>query len=358
MSGYDYGNARLRAMKSRLLSRRELEALAGVGSLRGLIAALTKTTYRKPVEAAMVHASGIDCIAEALRQDLIDTFGRIREFYIGHERDLVDIVLRIYDVHNLKTILRGLSQNAPSGEIITSLLPVGELSYSTLAELTRAPNPRAAIDLLASMRLPIAQPLLKLRAERPGADTPETELALEHWYFQRARQHLQRSPLGAGHLIAFLELEADLTNLLTVLRFAHAPAERRVLPRWLGADGFRRLFIDPGRLSFELLTSAGDQETPEAAVEALAGTPYEPLLRAGLEAYAQSGRLSDFEKYLRHFRLRWMAGLIAKDPLGIGVLLGYLALKTSEVSNLRWLAQGIRLGLKTEEIRRDLEFVS
>jgi len=34
MYGYDYGNARLRVMKSRLLSRRELEALLDVESLQ------------------------------------------------------------------------------------------------------------------------------------------------------------------------------------------------------------------------------------------------------------------------------------------------------------------------------------
>ena len=53
MSDYDYGNARLRAMKSRLLSWRELETLINIDNLQGLIAALTKTAYRKPVEAAL-----------------------------------------------------------------------------------------------------------------------------------------------------------------------------------------------------------------------------------------------------------------------------------------------------------------
>jgi vacuolar-type H+-ATPase subunit C/Vma6 len=67
MSGYDYGNARLRAMKSRLLSGRDLEALAEIGSLDGLIAALAKTVYRETVEIALVRASGLACVNEALR---------------------------------------------------------------------------------------------------------------------------------------------------------------------------------------------------------------------------------------------------------------------------------------------------
>ena len=53
-----------------------------------------------------------------------------------------------------------------------------------------------------------------------------------------------------------------------------------------------------------------------------------------------------------------MAAQISRDPLGIGVLLGYVALKVNEVANLRWIAQGINLGLKSEAIRAGLEIVA
>jgi vacuolar-type H+-ATPase subunit C/Vma6 len=43
--------------------------------------------------------------------------------------------------------------------------------------------------------------------------------------------------------------------------------------------------------------------------------------------------------------------------LGIGVVLGYIAIKTNEVSNIRWIAHGIDLGLKAETIRNELEMV-
>ena len=95
----------------------------------------------------------------------------------------------------------------------------------------------------------------------------------------------------------------------------------------------------------------------EAAVEILARAPYEPPLRAGLGAYMRSARLGEFEGHLRGFRLRWMARLIATDPLGIGVPLGYSALKVNEVANLRWVAQGINLGLDADAITAELEFV-
>ena len=137
MADFDYGNARLHAMKSRLLSQHRLETLADNASLSGLIATLAQTSYRKPVEAALTRASGLDCINEALRLDLTGTLGNIRSFYQDQAVELVAIVLRTYDIHNLKTILRGLTKNLPPGDILPVLLPVGDLNYFTLADLTR-----------------------------------------------------------------------------------------------------------------------------------------------------------------------------------------------------------------------------
>ncbi|MFN2266476.1 MAG: V-type ATPase subunit [Anaerolineales bacterium] len=358
MSGYDYGNARLHAMKSRLLSRSEIEELVALDNLQVLIAALTKTAYRKSIGVALAHTSGMSCIAEALRNDLINTLGKIRKFYQGQAGEMVTVMLRRYDIKNLKAILRGMGKSVPAGEILASLLPIGELEYGTLTELARAPGPRAFIDLLASMGLPFAQPLLLLRSERPEVSTHEMELVLDQWYFQEAFQTCQHVRGGGSVLLFSLQLEADLTNLLTVLRFAHAPAERKVLKDWFDTGDLEGLFVGPGKLSFSLLADAGSQDTIESAIKILTETPYKAALNAGLQAYAQAARLSDFEKQLNRFRLNWMSRQFVNDPLGIGVFLGYLYLKVNEVSNIRWIAQAIQLEIKTNTIRSEMVFVS
>ena len=89
----------------------------------------------------------------------------------------------------------------------------------------------------------------------------------------------------------------------------------------------------------------------------MAGTPYTTALQAGLTAFRASGRLSDFERHLRLYRLHWMRKQIVQDPLGIGVPVGYLALKANEVSNLRWIAHGLRQGLDSRAIRAGLELL-
>jgi V/A-type H+/Na+-transporting ATPase subunit C len=358
MSDYDYGNARLHVMKSRLLGRSELEALTGTGSLQGLIAVMTKTVYQKSVEAALTRATGMQIIDEALRTDLVNTVGKIHGFYMESAGKMVAIILRTYDIHNLKAILRGLSKNVPAGDILTVLLPIGELSMSTLRELAQLNNLREAIDMLASMGLSLAWPLLNVRAEVPGAEIFEMELALDKWYHEKVRQSLRSETGRVDPLSYALALEADLANVLTVLRFAQYPDERDLLRDRLGTDEIEHLFIGPGRIPYESLLNAYRQDSVIAAVETLAGTLLGPALHAGLEAYSRSNRLSDIERQLRRYRLEWMAEQVTKDPLGIGVVLGYVALKTNEVGNIRWIAQGINLGLKADAIRAELVLVS
>jgi len=107
-----------------------------------------------------------------------------------------------------------------------------------------------------------------------------------------------------------------------------------------------------------LLANACRQDTVASAIETLSGTSLEPALQAGLEVYTHSNHLSDIERQLKRYRLQWMAGQIKKDPLGIGVVLGYVALKVNEIGNIRRIMQGISLGLKADAIRAELEAVS
>lgn len=354
MAEFDYGNARLHAMKSRLLTRRALEGLAEAGSVQGLITALTNTAYREAVEAALVRLTGMACLAEALRTDLVATVGKVRAFFSGRAGELAGIVLRRYDLHNVKTVLRGLAQHAPASDILASTLPVGDLRPADLAQLAGAANFRAAIDLLATWRAPLARPLLELRAHRPGAEVPELELALDRWHMRAALQVARAADEDGRPLLEALTLEADAANILTALRLIGVPDRAAVLRQRFGVDDVTLLFIGPGRAPFAPLAEAAHQPSVAHAVNVLAETPYGPLLAGAMESYSATGRLSVFERALARRQLEHAAGLIARDPLGIGVLVGYVALKTNEVANLRLIAHGLMLGEKPDQIRAEL----
>jgi len=116
------------------------------------------------------------------------------------------------------------------------------------------------------------------------------------------------------------------------------------------------LFIGPGHIPLGLLAEAARQPSVTEAVNALAGTLYGATLQGAMEKYATANRLSVFERALMRQQLQHAVGFFAADPLGIGVLLGYVVLKTNEVANLRAIAQGLMLGEKSDRIRAELMF--
>jgi vacuolar-type H+-ATPase subunit C/Vma6 len=67
--------------------------------------------------------------------------------------------------------------------------------------------------------------------------------------------------------------------------------------------------------------------------------------------------LSSIEKSLRRFRLEKLVSLIPKDPLGIGLVMGYIALKINEVNNLSCIAHALHIGLNPEAIRLEVEWI-
>lgn len=353
MSDFDYANARLRAMKSRLLSRRTLNDLAEVGSVPALMTALAETAYREAVQTALARTAearvGVKDLAEALRDDLAATVGQASGFFSepGTARRLAILVLRRYDVHNVKAILRGLARQAPADEILAAALPVAELRPADLAGLARAANVRAAIDLLATWRIPLAQPLLELNAARRngGADVPDLELALERWHLRTALDLAANAGDAGAVLLTALKLQADATNVLTALRLVGEPGAP--------ADA-AGLFVAPGNLPLPLLKAAASRNTVSEAVGVLAHTSYGPALSRALARYEITLRRSDFERALAQLELEYAARLFVRDPLGIGVLVGYVALKTNEVANLRTLAQGLTLGEKPDRIRAEM----
>lgn len=354
MSGFDYGNARLRAMKSRLLSHQQLAELAAVESNPAFINALLKTSYQLVIELALVQFSGLDALNWARRQDFLHTIGKIRYFYRGKTAELVGWVLCRYDVDNLKAILRGLSHQVPADEILAGTLPAGELKPADLAQLASQTNVRAAIDLLSTWRIPLAHPLLALRAEQPGADLLQIELALERWYFQAAERAAAAN--GALSLQQSLRIGADVFNLMTALRLVGLTESVAFLRQQFNTDEATPLFVGPGMVPVATLVDMVRQPTLVRAISKLAGTPFAALFNQTLARYKTTLRLSMFEFELARYQLNQAAYLSAGDALGVGVLIGYLALKTAEMRNLHRIALGIELREQPDQIRQELIF--
>ena len=356
--GYGYGNARLRAMHSRLLTEAGYDRLLGNANADELITALAETPYKEDIEIALVRVGGVACVYEAMRANLTRTLRKVRSFFEGEPRHLVDLLLRRWDRHNLLAILRGQSREVSVEMVLSSLVPVGQLDEVSLRELARQPGLRAAIDLMTTWHLSYAGALRQVWARTggdPGLD--RLELALNRFHYASMWEALSQGNGNRAIVREQVRTEVDLLNVSTALRLARNPDIIPTVRRRYQSADVRPLLIEPsghlpvGHLA-GLVSEAGELRD---IVRGLGDTRYGRALEAGWSRYrAGEDGFAALERELERWAAERGARMFTRDPLSIAIPIGYLDCKQIEVANLRLVAQAVALGMKREQVRRDL----
>jgi V/A-type H+/Na+-transporting ATPase subunit C len=348
---YGYINARVRGMKSRLLSHRALDDLILKPDLESLITELENGPYREEILEAKGKLSGILCIEYALRQNFIKTFQKIQSFATSEQEaeQYIRVFLHRWDVQNIKTILRGKNIHATSEEIAICLVPAGELDEATFRELLRQPDVRAVIDLLATWRIPYAKPLTEAYPESAKTkDLAVLECALDRFYYADSLVSVKKPTYNNNLIRDLLKLEIDVVNLRTVLRMVRD----RVAP-----EDARRYLIGGGReFDEKKLLRLLTLPTIEDVVRELGATHYR-FLSDIPESVARTQKISVIEKELERFLIKKGVGAFLLDPLSVGSVIGYFWAKYNEITNIRIISRCKTADFPVEHLKEELVYV-
>jgi V/A-type H+-transporting ATPase subunit C len=151
-----------------------------------------------------------------------------------------------------------------------------------------------------------------------------------------------------------LETEIDVTNLVLLLRLAPLRRQTPATAVTSSVIDTRALLISAGSLPLYLLAELAEAADVEALVGRLADVPYGQALRQRLDQYRQSGDVTVLERALEKLLALKGIRMFHRDPLTIGIAIGYLWAKTTEVVNLRLIAQGKELGWQADAIHDEL----
>ena len=341
---YEYGNARVRAMRARLIGRHVLEACVANYDADQMVSTLAQHDYGPDIALAMTRYSGAECVEEAARTNLTRTANAIRSFYSGSAGLLVNILLGRYDRHNITAALRGVATRASPEETARAWLPAGQIGEPLLRELASQPDLKRAVDLMASWRLPFAGDVSEALWRSGSESAGPLERALARAHYAAAFTGLPQRDHDAALIRELLAREVDVLNLSAVLRLNAQPH------RQLGAEVAGEFMPGGARLAPSMLTTLCDLDDVGLAVARVATTPYGPPLDAALPLYRQTGRVSTLVRALDRHLTRWSLSQGRGDPLGIGIVIGYLAAKITEAVNLRLIARSIWLGVGRDAI--------
>jgi V/A-type H+-transporting ATPase subunit C len=347
---YDYVNARIRGMKSRLLGTPVLETLILKPDVEAVIAELGNTAYKDEIEKASVQFSGIRCVEVALRKDFSAAFRKILHLMQGEKSEkYIKILLNRWDVQNIKTILRGKKISVTADEIIECLVPAGQLDDTTLIELIKQPDVREVIDLLATWGIEYSRPLTRnFKEYTEKNDLAVLEYAIDKFYYENALETLRKESYDDRIIRDMIKTEIDVTNIKNVLRMIRDKIESEE------ADPF--LIKGGAKLNIDRLFSMIQTRTLEGAIKILDATPYNFLSELPADVLKRE-KISVFEKELEKYLVKRGISRFLGDPLSIAFAVGYIWAKYNEITNIRIIARCKTADIPEKEIREELIYV-
>jgi V/A-type H+-transporting ATPase subunit C len=347
---YDYVNARIKGMKSRLLAPPVFETLILKPDVESIIVELENTPYKQEIERATVQYSGIKCIEVALRKDFTNAFRKILGFMKGGESETyINILLSRWDIQNIKTILRGKNIHMTSAEIVECLVPAGQLDDTTLIELIKQPDVKAVIDLLATWGIEYAKPLTRnFKEYSEKRDLSILEYAIDKFYYENAINKLGEDSYDSRIILDMITTEIDVTNIKNVLKMIRDKIEIEEAETFLIKGGIT--------LDIEKLLSMLRSGTLEGAIKVLDTTPYKFLSELPVDVF-KTEKISVFEKELEKYLIKRGISRFLGDPLSIAVAVGYVWAKYNEITNIRIIARCKTADITEKEIREELLYV-
>ena len=342
-----YANARVRGMRSHLLSPESISALVDLPDITTVIQALDLTPYGPEVQEATLQGRSAAQVDDGLRQNMVHTYRRVLGFMSQPMLGVLETLLGRWDVFNIKTILRAKNMHLGFEEIEAGLLAVASLAPVDLDALSRLPDVRSVIDTLATWRVPYARALGRAYPEfsRTG-NLAVLELALDSYYFAWASDRLSGKGIDRKSARQLMAVQADTTNLVTVFRLQQAD---------LGEMRAEEFFLPGGKyVNRQMYIELAGKSDIDEVLDALGRTPYGAPLEGAAEIYLEENAISVLERALEDYMMRKAVALGLGDPFSVGIPVSYLWAKSNEVTNLRVVVKGVASGLPAERIRREL----
>jgi V/A-type H+/Na+-transporting ATPase subunit C len=345
-----YVNARVKGMYSRLLTKGSLSNLILKPDISSLITALEDSPYQKDLERALVTKPGLSGIEEALRLNFIGTIQKIAGFLEGEKGErYITIFSSKWDIHNLKTILRGKRIYVTSKEIQENLVPAGEFDASLLSELLKQTDIKSVIDLLATWDVSYAIPLTNAFPEySQNSDLIVLENALDRFYYQRSLDLVNGKSADEHTIRNIIGIEIDLVNLKSILMMVRDNIDLE------DADS---MLLDGGNIfDRKKLRKLIDMGSVAGVIESLEQTPYR-FLEDLRSTEGDNLKISAYQHLLDEYLIRHAVRLYRGDPLSVTVVIGYLWAKYTEIMNLRIIARCKNALIPPEDMEAEMVYV-
>lgn len=354
---WGYVNARIKGMKSSLLSKDKIEDILKQSGLRGVISLLQDTAYGPFIQEAQkkytVGISEVEIVCWALKNNMSATVQKLRILMGERSAGLLNFLLERWDVYNIKTILRGRHAGISPAEISQNLFPIGMLSEDLLEKMCQ--------DNEISIK-DIVDTLINFwgvsKKDKKIIDTSwevysgtgnllELELELDRIFYKRYL--LKADSIDKeGKLLKIIKIDVDIANIMMIFRLAKSRIDEAHI---------KKFFLKGGKAIKEsMFVSLAAKNDVEEIIKQLDGVEFYQTMLERLPLFKRLKDISIFERSLSGFLLCRIRGIFRIDVFGVGILVSYLEQKFNEVVNLRIIVRSKEFGMPDEIARGELIF--
>ena len=316
-------SARVKALETGLITRERMEQILDARTGEEAVKLLQEWGYP---QLDPERPEAMDAAFSAAREDMLAdlTEGTPDPRYI----DLFKIK---YDFHNAKVLLKAESMGVTAGRM---LMDMGRVPAADLAEAVRE---RQTEDLPQILAAAISEAREVLETTR---DPQLADIVLDRWCYRDMADLAEET--GSAFLQGYVAAQIDAVNLRTAVR---------TLRMGKGIDFLCGALLEGGTFSPEAVEKAA--AAGGAGLRDLCGaTRFQAAAEAGAGAL-NGGSLTEFEKLCDDAVGDYLAGAQA-IPFGEAPLVGYLAARETEYTNLRILLLGRAAGIDPAVIRTRL----
>ena len=345
---FAYMNARVRALKSQLFSRAQIEEMLRQEDLERMTNVLLESAYHIELSEALSRYQGADAIEEAVTRHLVRIAQMLEARAEGRPRELLIIFLTRWDLRNVKSLLRIEHRHVPKAEAAHLIMPGAGMSPAFQRKLAEAESMEELIGQLIAWNSELCSGLAKALPEyQETGNLAVLEEALDRQFFVNNARRLSGSDDENEQLIHFaLQLEIDLINLRLALQRLRVEG---------GAPVPESRFLPEGTLSLPMLGRLGAVADAGEAAEMLKSTRYHDFVET-LYQFMHSKRFSPVERLFERVLMNELRKLAVRNPLGIGVPMDFAWRKYNEGINLRLVARGLAGHLPAGRVREELVF--
>lgn len=316
-------SARVKAMETGLLTRERMEQILEAKTDEEAAKILQECGYPE-LDAADPEAmdAALSAAREATLSDVMDG---------APEPRYIELFKLKYDYHNVKALLKAEAMGTSADRM---LMDMGRVSTAVLKEAVRSGELDSLPPMLASA---VAEAREILDTTR---DPQLSDIALDRWTY--ADMAALAEEVNSDFLRGYVAVQIDAANLRALVRTVRMGKS----PEFL-----RGVLMEGGEVATDAILALSANHGSGMG-EVYGPTRFAAAAEAGAEVL-RGGPLTEFEKLCDDAVGDYLAGA-QYVPFGEAPLVGYLAARETEYTNLRILLMGRGAGLPADVIRSRL----